>query len=167
MHPYRIGNIIRFSEENIHGNFYKKKRNYPTELAKISEIYQGCLVVLDKEGNGYELREAQPVELTYAILLECGFAKEGDHYCKSLPGSSGLLVYASVTKNNPIGLYLGKAPFSTKDPLQLLSHRLTPLHQLMNLYFAITGEELVWEQFKPTVAALQEEQDRRRPGLKL
>jgi hypothetical protein len=156
MEEYRIGNIIQFSEINQARRIQKGPYDKTIRFGKVNEIYSDTLGVIDEKGKRYKLKEAQPVELTYKILLRCKFRKTGGYYHRLIAGTKFLLVYPTVTTNNPVGLYLGKEPFSETEPVQVLFHRLTALHHLQNLYFAMTREELVWSKCKLTVKELED-----------
>lgn len=152
--------LFQFSQED---NLRHIKGPYNTtlRLGKVRDIFPDTLLVLNERGEEFELKSVKPVELTYTILLECGFSYSKEYYQISIPGTRWLLVYPTITKNNPIGLYLAKEPFMTGDELHLASHRLTSLHHLMNLYYALSHTELVWNGFQMTVKEL----DRLRPPL--
>ncbi len=71
-----------------------------------------------------------PIPLTSDILDKCGFVKEYDVYSKSA------FEIANVTDGN------GNKSFvllNGKNPASVCFYH---LHQLQNLYFALTGEEL-------------------------
>lgn len=68
----------------------------------------------------------EPIELTPEILIDCGFEKGLDHFWYSPNIEIGVLFHDS-------GLTV---------TTQSVSRPVTHLHQLQNLYFALTGEEL-------------------------
>lgn len=78
----------------------------------------------------YDLEDLQPIELTEEILLKCGFEKHSTNpfwfrkkqICISLVGSIELISW---------GMQIFKIDLKVKH-----------LHQLQNLYFALTNEEL-------------------------
>jgi len=74
-----------------------------------------------------------PIPLTPEILEKCGFGKEGD-------------TYKIVTKNLDYCFkisFTGNGYFSQNA---MAKHPILYIHQLQNLYFSLTGEELT---FKP------------------
>lgn len=93
----------------------------------------GCILLFDKYGRDMEedSPNCRPIPLTPEILENAGFAK-------GCPYSDD---YGFTAPDNAL--------FFEKDfsPLEMSSGRgfgieLTSLHQLQNLYFALTGEEL-------------------------
>ena len=85
-----------------------------------------------KEVSIYHLKNMEvgnifykPIPLTEDILLKCGFA-----------GFAMLINDGDKFEVSPI---LGCAWYEAL----LISNRVTYLHQLQNLYFALTGEELI------------------------
>ena len=80
-----------------------------------------------------------PIPLTPEILEKCGFEKEDieTHTDKTTRGLyKSILMMLPATSNCWYA-----APFGY--PLSL--HRTLYLHQLQNLYFALTGEELIYK----------------------
>lgn len=75
------------------------------------------------------ISDFEPIPLTPEILQKAGFEKDGNGFCLSDKMSLSL----AVTKN---GGYL--ACWRDRSLNFVINH----LHQLQNLYFALTGEEL-------------------------
>lgn len=132
----RVGNWVRY---NLFPNdFYTiravcEDRIHPIELMehKNNEIY----AVHVEEG----LSMLEPIPLTSEILIQCGFnaAPAADSY-------SGWLVKISDTGEK---VRIRKSTDGFAWPL--FGHHEVPvnhLHQLQNLYFALTGKEL---EYKP------------------
>lgn len=113
----RIGNYVKF------GKLFKK----------VVEISQDGFYVLDKDGTTLKSTWAdlQPIPLTEDILLKCGFQKISTNYEKGF-----LLLWGN--------LKTGTIDFVLIEPHSNIRHvtALSYLHQLQNLYFALTNEEL-------------------------
>lgn len=111
----RIGNWIRYKE-------------IPTIVLGINALDQKYL---DPDGDIYDLKQCYPIPLTEEILLKCVFEKssDGEHF---FIGHFGFcLVYDGQD-------YCVK-PRIIDD---LVIAYCKNLHQLQNLYFALTGKEL-------------------------
>ena len=84
-------------------------------------------IVKEKDfASGY-LRNFEPITLTEGMLLKCGFERALNQYKKT-------------TKTKPFIIIFLENQFQYDD----LRYRtnLKYIHQLQNLYFALTGEEL-------------------------
>lgn len=86
------------------------------------------------------LEDIEPIELTPEILEKCGFkyeTKDKNHFVKD----QGKQLYVSI--------YLGDGDYQPQICDDgIMSITLQPilyLHQLQNLYFALTGEELNYQ----------------------
>lgn len=111
----RIGNYIQFG-----GNF-----------CKVSELQDGCFYV--KHHSGFSMKntsyELKPIPLTEEVLLKCGFEKSSLGYFTIFCGSNVMSVYC----------------FDEFSRVKIVSQTIccvNYLHQLQNLYFALTGKEL-------------------------
>lgn len=113
----RIGNYIVFNEDDA--------------ISKVIGIHtdiDGVDVQLNDEETYIELRQFSGIELTEEILLKCGFKKKS---------------YLYNLKNYHIDLtngffFIGNDHASSGNVDAFIKH----LHQLQNLYFALTGKEL-------------------------
>ena len=108
----RIGNIIRHIKDK--------------ESKEVVSI--DYLIDLDNNKEGYVvnsswLDEFEPIPLTEEILLKCGYIKQENEMYRVM-GHSIWNVQENMFVSNKNGIILRS------------------LHQLQNLYFAITGEEL-------------------------
>ena len=74
-----------------------------------------------------ELNYIKPIALTEEWLLKFGFEKDRNGYFL------GILSF-SITKNNKFMICINDSPIQT-----ICNY----VHQLQNLYFALTGEELI------------------------
>jgi hypothetical protein len=79
-----------------------------------------------------ELSKCKPIPLTEEWLIKFGFVFDGFRYQQEINNNLWVLV-----KNNVYGWY---------SPHIEISNGIQNVHQLQNLYFALTGEEL-----KPTL----------------
>lgn len=118
----RIGNWVEW--------VFPNRNNQPNkfQFCEIESIRTSLVGVL---GSAYGYDQIQPIPLTPEILEKCGFEFDTITFSKSYlllaEGDNGFDVWVgglSKVKLNPINY----------------------LHQLQNLYFALTGEELT---FKP------------------
>ena len=98
-------------------------------LIQIGNIHPKGTIVGDEP---YSISELDPIPLTEEILLKCGFEQDGDNDYLQLYINDALnilwLGYLSIEVN---GYFVA---LSEKEQLYL--------HQLQNIYFALTGEEL-------------------------
>jgi|SRR5277367_854451 len=82
--------------------------------------------------NHIDHGDIQPIQLTPKILKKCGFENIGRYYF----GDNGYEIF----KNGKVELMQPKK----NDPfiLAVYETKILFIHQLQNLYFALTGEEL-------------------------
>ena len=125
----RIGNIIQYSEDSV--------------IFKVIGIHKyGLDVENDIETTYIELDQFEPIPLTEEWLLKFGFVKI--NHQMSLNDGSMTYHYELNGDDRHWQLYFNGRVFSINES-QLLRHHLYHnqyLHQLQNLYFAVTGEEL-------------------------
>lgn len=111
----RIGNWVILSEDS-------------TKFI-IEEISKTGLVVQNSQETAWiEIEEFEPIPLTEEILLKCGF----EHSIAGLFGNNYMLNSVSIQLKT-LGAYI------------LVCYpkcEIKYLHQLQNLYFALTGQEL-------------------------
>lgn len=113
--------MIKIEELRI-GNFVMHN-NEITEIYNIISDYNGVNMHMDYLYY-IEISELKPIPLTEEILLNCGFIKgisEPKHY-----HIKGMMIY------NIQGMFINVRT----------DVRLKHLHQLQNLYFALTNQEL-------------------------
>lgn len=117
----RIGNYItRFGDNVVVDGIDKKHRNDTDYYIRIKE---------DRE-LGYWLDQFKPIVLTEEILLKCGLEKRKD-------GNFNLF------KQSKVDIVIDKEFSAWKcDGINFSVGCIKYLHQLQNLYFALTGEEL-------------------------
>ena len=118
----RIGNYLQLKELN-HVNEYGFK------YSKVTTIYADRCVL----DNHYPQQWFKPIELTEEILLKCGFVNDTGNYLQLNFSESCNLYFDLEHKTIAIGV-----PYEAGATEFMYEY----LHQLQNLYFALTGEEL-------------------------
>jgi hypothetical protein len=112
-----------------------------TTLGVVSLIDQDVFRVVDSEGDSFKntWADIQPIPLTEEWLLKFGFDKVG----------IALTSIAIAPLNLPCTFNLPNTPFSFCQGKLILTTgtgdfcvNIEYVHQLQNLYFALTGEEL-------------------------
>lgn len=105
--------------------------NWVMDVEPYNDIFQISGIHIHKAENGWEYR---PIELTGEVLINCGFYDHGISY--PLFRLNDFTVERSRSDKTILAIYYNE---------KILSYR-KYLHQLQNLYFAITNEEL---NYKP------------------
>lgn len=117
----RIGNFVETNYEGI------------LEVANINSEYSfiECRKPLYKAIGRFIEWDIKPIFLTEKWLLEFGFEKVEDINKDTCPDYKikGMLIHSDVHGNYVLGNY---------SPICLINN----VHQLQNLYFALTGQEL-------------------------
>lgn len=131
-HELRIGNCLRLGEV----------------ILKVSEINNNCFYTTEEDGNDFKstVWDIEPIELTEEWLLKFGFIKSGtntdSHWYKGdNEGISriGLKQYKDLFNNNHISFDFNVGGAYCISSVDI---KIEFVHQLQNLYFALTGEEL-------------------------
>lgn len=124
----RIGNIVKYKEhfiqiENlVKDEFWTINRGKDWEVIRLSDI--------------------EPVPLTAGLLEKCGFEKsEYESHVFEHKGSGLILVYDRGYDEEGRHWHYGD-DFEKGNGTSALWKAIDFLHQLQNLYFALTGEEL-------------------------
>lgn len=136
----RLGNLIQFN------NFIGDERNVTVNARFFSSMAGGRPFTEVEGSNNAELNNYYSgIVLTPEILEKCGF------YYKPC-GISGADMWQGMgfwyrVKELPNQEFLLRGDFSRKRPLLLklvgwFNSNIEHLHQLQNIYFAITGQEL-------------------------
>lgn len=119
--------MIQATELRI-GNYLRLTASSPTEtvsaIGQVSGIVKDMVIMGD--GLASPFRNLEPIPLTEEWLLKAGFEKFGNVYF------GGHKVNLTITES-----------FETIFN-DLLAIKLNYVHQLQNLYFALTGEELAF-----------------------
>lgn len=129
----RVGNY--FTRKDIPGNWYKIRSISKDRLHPINTVEQ------DFKKNAYyasdcELCDLLPIEISGDLLARFGFAPElaGIEYSIALPIGNGLDLF--IEEDFSCGLR------NTLENVSLYLKDIQYLHQLQNLYFALTNQEL-------------------------
>lgn len=110
------------------GNYILNEKGTPSEIREIS--YYGRLFV-DDNLWAQDVYNCEPIPLTKETLLKCGFGEVG--------------FYENVVHKGDFRVHIaGEADCLAKYEANgnCLEIEVKALHQLQNLYFALTGEEL-------------------------
>jgi len=116
---FRIGNLIKYSED---GTVF--------EITEIDKL--GFEVKNENEETWIEHDLFEPIQLTEEWLIKFGFKKIGTktYFDYHIGNFFIYIIGCSLKEKN---FY-----FSSCD-----EYRITTVHQLQNIYFALTGEELI------------------------
>lgn len=133
----RVGNLVKFMSKiaKVKGVFYKTNKN--TSLP---------VLIIDNDGVFHELSECAicPIKLTQDVLIECGFSESlvhNDVLFKTVIDGCASLSFDLKTNILSLNAFkLLKDGEYEKGKINL-SHIIT-LHQLQNLYFILTGNDL-------------------------
>lgn len=114
---------------------------YSIQLAKEVQVItiEKPEVCFTSDGVNYctEYDSIEPIPLNEEVLLKCGFEKEfnGCYYDKNR-----FVIFKNI-HNNVVGLNGSDLYCSKVNGVLHLKH----LHQLQNLYFALTNQELIYK----------------------
>lgn len=110
------------------GNWVEKKQNLPVEYGKVTQVYMdGFTVDYHYPGGWYS-----PIPLSPEILEKCGFVQDSDDEATWMVLRTTKFDFIEGDRNGFCEVYM-----DFDDGL-----RVQYLHQLQNLYFALTGQEL-------------------------
>ena len=112
-HELRIGNWVNYDDNGLHSS------------AKLIQIENGEQIDYTNSGVYF------PIHITEEWLLKFGFEKVEDINKDTYPDykKKGMLIHSNVHGNYVLGNY---------NPICFIKY----VHQLQNVYFALTGEEL-------------------------
>lgn len=124
----RIGNVFRGiggiqTVLSLEENTDRGRCNYSSEEHRLMYSH---LILCHQNGNQYKPFEIEPVILDEEVLLKCGFKKLCNEFSY---------------KGTCFEKYKNEFFYSAGEGLKL-SKDIEYLHQLQNLYFALTGTEL-------------------------
>ena len=115
-----------------------------SELCYVSQILWDRVEVAFVKHNEKTYRECkyeelEAIALTPDILLACGFQKKDRFHFSD--------VFTSKEEDFIINQLRGSCEisFGLKGSFAIVSNRMLPLHELQNLYYALTGEEISLE----------------------
>lgn len=121
----RIGNWIN-GIENYFGNGTPKPIQVDSIISDGDKIKVNLVIYEDGETNC--AKDISPIPITDEIMLKCGFRRDGSYWA-----------------NNTVNLPIMPTIYNTEMilvPNRSCAVMISSLHQLQNLYFALTGEEL-------------------------
>jgi hypothetical protein len=123
----RIGNIVSFPIEKSGENSYYEN----SVIVKLSFLYASAFILNGDSKKDYEtpIPKIIPTQLTEGWLLEFGFFKFNNAYILKKPEESSINFQFSVWQD----MTYNSSEFNIK---------LNYVHQLQNLFFALTGNEL-------------------------
>jgi hypothetical protein len=132
----RIGNVFRGiggiqTVLSLEENTDRGKCNYSSEHHRFMYSH---LILCHQNGNQYKPFEIEPIHLTEEILLKCGFEKCHNYLKLNYSDSSQDYILYDHYKND--FLFMGSHA--------RVLFKIKSLHELQNLYFALTGKELVY-----------------------
>jgi len=127
----RIGNWVQYNPKAVD----EGTEIIPLQIEMISFKEQDFIASLDEPyDNNYFEGELLPIPLTEKWLLEFGFEWEEGYKCWQ----------------NEIALYKGNDEYPFNYSCQFFEHQnlvtVYYIHQLQNLYFALTGQELIRQE---------------------
>ena len=80
---------------------------------------------------GHDNGLCEPIELTADVLEACGFENDRENETFQLDTDFGFCIYGSIALGVAVNI-----------DYKIVGNAVTHLHQLQNLYHALTGEEL-------------------------
>lgn len=117
------------------GNYVAVKNHGEEVIGKVFAINEN-LISVDGGNNNYDYHLLEPIPLSEEILLKCGFEKE------IIPRAFGVhnIYYDKIIAIHEIETFEWRV-YDESDEYAI-NVELKSIHQLMNLYFSITGKEL-------------------------
>ena len=129
-----LGNVVNYTINHVEGGV-TVKRGYVTSLINNKAIVGW---------NNIKYCNLSPIPLTRELLLECGFSNDDDNNKNlflCLSGESEFIEYDELDKK----FYV---LFADGGDGGAIETKVKYLHQLQNLYYAITGCELDVDSIK-------------------
>lgn len=124
----RIGNRLNYTGL---GN-----SSYPSGLITVEEVLSDGVNRSQGDGTVYEYEKLEGIPLTPEILLKSGLIVEWrNNWIKPDAKGENPWSFSFYLSNNKVHLVMAFEDIGMSEPA-------TKLHQLQNLYFALTGEEL-------------------------
>lgn len=111
-----------------------------TNFGVVCEIGEDYFRVKDKENVQFKSKWAdiKPIPLTEEWLLKFGFEKKGSLFV--LEFDKKIMAISMIDKS--YGLYNNQYCFQIGNSYNAGKHRIMYVHQLQNIYFALTNKEL-------------------------
>lgn len=128
----RIGNLTEYF---IKDNLDERKEWWEVNTLDINDIS-------DIDRLGFELAGYRPIPITEECLLKFGFVIRNKHYSLNYGGESMRYAFFDIPRNKFILYFHGKFGFNCEEGRKNEDYCIVYVHQLQNLYFALTGTEL-------------------------
>lgn len=128
------------------GNWVQRPESVRIDILDDGKIYWLVDSLMIRDCEYYNDNWAfEPIPLTPEILEKCGFKKNSEYFTNHLTDGdiesvTGAILYIQMYSNNIFEFV------TCSDTYNGHSIQIKYLHQLQNLYFSLTGEELT---FKP------------------
>lgn len=129
------------------GNFVFDDENKPMKVARVetqectdfngNDEFNVIIEHIDKNIGYYESK-INPIPLTEEWLLMFGFKNDGNGYYKHKKLFSPITKISDYAFSPPTSVYFLRVGDDKDEPV------LKYVHQLQNLYFALTNEELIY-----------------------
>jgi hypothetical protein len=133
----RLGNYI-----HLGGNTTESYQTYKKVLVTAS-ITQDILEENEERGDDYILSVFQPIRLSPEILEQCGFEfDKGMHEYTHKDDNAGIFIRNELRVMGENRLVIKKLTNGFYVETYYGGIQIKSLHQLQNLYHALTGEEL-------------------------
>ncbi len=118
------------------GNYVQQVTELNTFILKIETIYKKKIEVLYNSGiSTLKSGEVQSIPLTRSVLLACGFDEIG--FYENVYKKDNIRIHSDKTGKTNAVLFI---MFNDDD--SIFSREVSSVHQLQNLYFALTEKEL-------------------------
>lgn len=133
----RIGNYVSINNPR----FFEEIKNIPLRVKSITElpdfISVGIHHFIGEDYHDYHQKNCfvEPISLTEEWLLKFGFEKHHKEYYNDV-----MMLNPIKSSNNEYEIYFFPAALGSASRGRF--QRLYFVHQIQNLYFALTGEEL-------------------------
>jgi hypothetical protein len=148
---FRIGNLVEYNLSS--GAFDDDTELNPLKIITIGaeDCFHNYVRLSDGFNNSYDFDEIKPIHLTDEWMIKFGFIAEdkrpskdhGQYFSKPIYDYKYSFAYAHF--RNDWGFYHSYTDAPNEEDnnkYDLISCDIKYVHQLQNLYFALTGEEL-------------------------
>jgi len=138
---FRLGNFIyKFGIDYIGDNPIVDRDNF-----EIIKVDIDVLKNIEDFNGTTDFYYTEPIPLTEEILLKCGFQIRDKKYSLNYGGESMRFAILENDIRNPFILYFhGRFGFNLNEGRKNGDYCIEYVNQLQNLYFALTNEELTF-----------------------
>ena len=133
----RIGNLVGIKETAMHADGC----NHSEAIFEIEEIKKDVVQFKAYHANEY-YKDLNPIPLTEQWLLDFGFEDEGGDDYIVTKGENSLLLSVEKDSIRVFLIYL----YGTYNSEYTFLEDILYVHQLQNLYFALTQKELILKE---------------------